>query len=172
METSKELPVQLMHPPAAAEHQWLHRLLGDWLLVESSEPIDPAATPWTERGERIGDLWVTLRGRGDMPDGKSGMTVMTLGYDIRAGAFVGNWVGSMMANQWVYRGFRDTDRDAIVLEAEGPDFNNPERTLRYRDTIEFRSDDERVLRGLVQGEDGEWTEFMWSVYRRSAAHTE
>jgi hypothetical protein len=169
METTSNQAIPLFHPPPADEHRWLRRLIGEWKLVESNQPSDPAAEPMTETGEEIGDLWVTIRGRGNMPDGTPAVMLMTLGYDVRTSQFVGTWVGSMMAQLWVYRGFLDTANDTLVLEADGPDFENPDRTLRYRDTIQFRGDDERVACGLVQQENGEWTEFMRSVFRRVTA---
>jgi hypothetical protein len=163
METTSQKPSPLFHPPPTDEHRWLRRLLGEWTLTESDQP---GAGPMTETADEIGELWVTVRGRGTMPDGKPAVTMMTLGYDPRTSQFAGTWVGSMMTHLWVYRGFLDTENDMLVLEADGPDFENPERTLRYRDTIQFRGENERIACGLVQGEDGQWTEFMRTVFRR------
>jgi hypothetical protein len=41
------------------------------------------------------------------------------------------------------------------------------KTARYRDIIELASDDERLLRAEVLGDDGAWHEFMVARYRRT-----
>jgi hypothetical protein len=38
---------------------------------------------------------------------------------------------------------------------------------KYRDTIEFRGDDHRVLSSTMQGEDGGWQQVMEVHYRRA-----
>ena len=37
---------------------------------------------------------------------------------------------------------------------------------RYRDSIELRSDDHRMLTSIVLGEDGTWQQFMTAHYER------
>ncbi len=39
-------------------------------------------------------------------------------------------------------------------------------TRRYRDVIELRGDDHRVLTGWVLGDDGKWQQLMTAEYRR------
>jgi hypothetical protein len=41
-----------------------------------------------------------------------------------------------------------------------------EGTATYRDITEFKSDDHRIFRSAMQGEDGQWKEFMKADYRR------
>jgi hypothetical protein len=40
------------------------------------------------------------------------------------------------------------------------------RLARYRDAIELKSDDHRVLTSSVLGHNGEWQQFMTAAYRR------
>ena len=40
------------------------------------------------------------------------------------------------------------------------------KLAKYRDVIEPKSDDHRVLTSHVQGEDGSWQSFMTAHYRR------
>src|SRR5688500_19643938 len=40
------------------------------------------------------------------------------------------------------------------------------RSARYRDVIEFKSDDHRLLTSHVLGDDGNWSQFMEAHYRR------
>jgi hypothetical protein len=40
-------------------------------------------------------------------------------------------------------------------------------TAKYQETIELISDDHRIFKSRVLGDDGQWQEFMTSHYRRS-----
>jgi uncharacterized protein DUF1579 len=40
------------------------------------------------------------------------------------------------------------------------------KLVKYRDVIEFKSDDHRVLTSHMLGDDGEWRQFMAADYRR------
>ena len=93
----------------------------------------------------IGGLWVQAEGRGEMPGGGDLVMVLTLGYDPKKKRYVGTWVGSMMANLWVYDGALDATGKVLTLETEGPDMTAEGKTAKYKDVIEFKSDDHRVL---------------------------
>ena len=152
------------------QHQWLQRLVGDW-TTEMDAPPEPGKPPaklrGTETGRRLGDLWVLLEGRGDMPGGGTAQMVMTLGFDPQRQRFVGTWVGSMMTHLWVYDGSLDAGGNVLTLETEGPDFaNDVKKMVRYRDVIEFKSDDHRVLMGQTEGPDGQWIAHMTAHYYR------
>ena len=84
---------------------------------------------------------------------------MTVGYDPVKGCFVGSWIGTMMTLMWRYEGRLSEDGNSLHLQAKGPDFSG-KGTKLYRDTIEFVSNDHRRMRSAMQGEDGQWNEFM------------
>ena len=152
------------------QHRWLQKLLGDW-TSESDAPPEPGKPPaklrGTETGRSLGDLWVVLEGRGDMPGGGTAHMMMTLGFDPLKNRFVGTWVGSMMTHLWVYDGSLDAAGKVLTLETEGPDFaNDLKKMVRYRDVIEFKSDDHRVLTGQTIGPDGKWHVHMTAHYYR------
>jgi len=157
-----------MNVEATCEHQWLRRLVGNWVSQGEATPVPEGSETHrlTETGRPVGDLWVILEGRGEMPECGPTHTVMTLGYDPARSRFVGSWIGSMLANLWVYEGELDAAGNVLTLSAEGPSFHDPGKTARYRDVIELRGDDHRVLTSQVQGEDGAWTQFMELHYRR------
>ncbi|HXG42996.1 MAG TPA: DUF1579 domain-containing protein [Dehalococcoidia bacterium] len=158
-----------MEGGATKEHLWLRRLIGYW-ECQSQVSLEPHQSPVTLHGTEtvrpLGDLWVLMEGEGEMPDGTHGSWLMALGYDPRRGRFVGAWMGSMMPHLWLYEGTLDEGGNVLPLDTEGPAMGN-ERLARYRDVIEFPADDRRLLRSLVQGEDGQWHQFQRSEFRRA-----
>ena len=94
------------------------------------------------------------------------MMIMTLGYDPRLGHYVGSWVGSMMDKFWIYKGWLEDDGQTLILEAEGPSMEDPERTELYRDVIHFIDDDTRTFSGSVRQPDGTFKTFMTSQAKR------
>lgn len=151
------------------EHEWLHRMVGDWAyaaVAEMGPDQPPHRDEGTETVRSLGGLWVLAEGEGAMPGGSPARMVMTLGFDPEADRFVGTWVGSMMTHLWVYDGEMDAAGKVLTLEAEGPDMSGSGGTARYRDVIAFEDDDHRTLRSSVMGDDGDWHEFMEARYRR------
>lgn len=92
--------------------------------------------------------------------------MITLGFDPRKKQYVGSWMGSMMDHLWVYRGSLDASESVLTLDSEGPAMDGGEGMSRYRDIIEIKSGDHRILSSQVLGDDGKWTRFMTANYRR------
>jgi hypothetical protein len=159
----------MMNTDPQPEHRWLQRLVGEW-TYEIDGPGKPGEEggKWSgsERVRSIGGLWVQAEGQGEMPDGSPATTVMTLGYDPQRQRYVGTWIGSMMTYLWVYEGELDAAGRVLTLAAEGPDMATEGKTAKYRDMIEFKSDDHRVLTSHVLGDDGTWRAFMTLNFRR------
>jgi hypothetical protein len=157
-----------MHAEPQQEHRWLDRLIGEW-TYEGECSMGPDLPPSKNQGVEVvrslGGLWTIGEGEGEMPEGGTAKTVMTLGYDPKAGRFVGTFIASMMAHLWAYSGSLDESGKVLALDAEGPGFTG-EGTAKYRDSIEFIDDDHRVLTSHALGEDGEWHLFMTAHYRR------
>lgn len=152
------------------EHHWLHKLVGNW-TAEGEATMEPGKPPvkWTstETVRSVGGLWVIGEGQGEMPGGGSSTTIITLGYDPKKKQYVGTFIGSMMAHLWVYEGAMDASGTVLTLEAEGPDMADPGRHTKYRDIVEFRNNDHRLLSSQILGEDGQWHGFMTAHYRRT-----
>jgi hypothetical protein len=145
------------------EHQWLQKLVGEWTW--ECETPGEAGSPGKkltgkESVRSLGGLWILAEGQGDMH------SVMTLGYDPQKGCYVGTWIGSMMTHLWPYEGELDAEGRALALLSEGPSMAGDGTRAKYRDVIELRSEDHRVLTAEVQGEDGTWRKFMSTHYRR------
>jgi hypothetical protein len=91
---------------------------------------------------------------------------MTLGYDPARGKFVGTFVASMMTHLWVYEGTLDSAGKVLTLDTEGPGMAGDGKMVKYKDVIEFKSDDHRTLTSHMLGDDGKWQQFMTAHYRR------
>jgi hypothetical protein len=151
------------------EHQWLHRLVGEWTYEHEAcmEPHESAKkATGAESVRSLGGMWTIGEGRGEMPDGGIGLTVMTLGYDPAKKRYVGSFVGSMMTHLWLYDGALDAAGKVLTLDTEGPSFSGDGKMAKYQDVIEFIDDDYRTLTAYVFGEDGQRTKFMTAHYRR------
>ena len=158
-----------MNAEPQKEHQWLQQLVGEWTYEAEAmgEPGKPAEKcGGTERVRSLGGLWVVAEGEGKMPGGAPASMIMTLGYDPERKRFVGTWIGSMMTQLWVYDGALDGTERVLALEADGPSMAGDGKIAKYRDAIELKSANERVLASSVLGEDGKWTQFMTAHYRR------
>ncbi len=151
------------------EHQWLQKLVGEWTwegegIMEPGQP--PAKYTGTESVRSLGGLWILAEGHGEMPGEGPATMMLTLGYDPEKRRFVGTFIGSMMTNLWVYDGELDSSERVLSLDTEGPNMAAEGKTAKYKDVIEFKSDDHRVLTSHVLGDDGEWHWFMRADYRR------
>lgn len=151
------------------EHQWLQKLVGEWTceLETTMEPgKPPEKSKATESVRSLGGFWILAEGQGEMPGGGAATTMMTLGYDPERQRYVGTWVGSMMTHLWVCDGALDAAERVLTLEAEGPNMAAEGKLAKYRDVIELKSDDHRVLTSHMLGDDGKWHQFMTANYRR------
>jgi hypothetical protein len=152
------------------QHEFLQRIVGDWVMVSTSghegyNPDDPEQV-FTETVKSIGGLWIVGEGKGKMPDGSPMTALITVGYDPDKGDFVGTWVGSMMTNLWVYKGWLEADGKTLTLEAEGPAMDGTSGTAVYHDVLTLHDDNNRTFSGSVRQPDGSFKQFMSSEFRR------
>ena len=76
------------------------------------------------------------------------------------------FVGSMMSFMWIYEGTLDATGRILTLETQGPSFSGDGTLAPYRDIIEIKSPDHRILTSSTPGEDGAFKEFMRMDYHR------
>lgn len=151
------------------EHHWLQKLVGQWTYEQECHagPDEPATKlPGKETVRSIGGLWIVGESQGTMPGGGPATMILTLGYDPRTKRYVGSWIGSMMTHMWIYDGQVDASGKKLTLDCEGPSFSGDGSLSKYQDEIEFVDDDHRILRSRVQGDDGQWNQFMEAHYYR------
>ena len=131
----------MMKAEPQKEHQWLHKLVGEW-TSEGEASMGPGKPTEkfksTERVRSLGGLWVLGESTGDMPGGGTATMLMTLGYDPQKKRFVGTWIGSMMTYLWVYDGSLDASR------------KDPDAQRRRSEHGERRQDSEVSRRHRVQ----------------------
>jgi Protein of unknown function (DUF1579) len=169
METTKTEQESMMKTEPQKEHHWLIKLVGEWTYeIEATMGANqpPEKATGTESVRSLGGLWILAEGQGDMPGCGAVTTMMTLGYDPQTKRYVGTWIGSMMTNLWVYDGELDGIGKVLTLDSEGPAMTTEGKMAKYRDVIEFKSDDHRVMTSHVLGDDGKWHGFMTAHYRR------
>jgi len=158
-------------PQPQKEHAWLHQLVGDWVSEGSAEMPEHGGMTMggTETVRSLGGIWVVSEGEMRVNGEPCGNSRMSLGYDPAKGKFVGTWLGSMMTHLWVYEGTLDADERVLTLDCEGPSFTDPSTLAPYQDVITIIGADHWTLTARTRGEDGAWTTFMTTHYRRTAA---
>jgi hypothetical protein len=153
----------------APEQAWLLELVGNW---ESTAEVvmGPDQAPSQLHGREsiraLGTNWIVAEIEGEAPGGGIFSALMTLGFDSERKRFQGTWVDSAMSYLWTYDGSLDAARKVLTLESRGPDWNDPSKTMLYRDSIELVDDDHKIQRSSAQNSDGTWTTFLTARYRR------
>ena len=153
------------------EHDWLNQLVGEWTseMDCAMGPDQPRSkSKGRETVRSLGALWTLCEGEGEMPDGSTGKTLLTLGFDPAKGRFVGSWIGSMMTHLWIYDGALDESGKVLTLESSGPNVMGDGAIIPYRDVITMVGPDHRMLTSYTPDGNGGWTEFMTAHYRRTA----
>lgn len=154
---------------ATEQHAWLRQLVGEWTFSCKATMADgapPFEMSGTESVRTIGDLWVVAEGHAET-GGDTLHSVMSLGYDPKTQAFVGTWFDSSQTHLWSYKGALDAGKTKLTLDTEGPSFDDPSKMSRYRDAIELKDKDHKVLTSSVQNADGSWMTFMRAEFVRA-----
>ncbi|GAP99653.1 DUF1579 domain-containing protein [Leptolyngbya sp. NIES-2104] len=169
METTQKQPESTPHSEPQREHQWLQKLVGEWsyeteVTMGADQP--PEKSTGTETVRSLSGLWILAEGQGEMPGCGLATTLMTIGYDPQQQKYVGTWVGSMMTYLWRYEGELDAGETTLTLYSDGPAMTGDGKLAKYKDAIEFKNDNHRVMISHVLGDDGQWQHFMTANYRR------
>jgi hypothetical protein len=61
----------------------------------------------------------------------------------------------------------DVTGNKLTLHTEGPDMAVQGKTAKYKEIIEFKSDDHRVFTSHMLGEDGKWQTMMTVDFHRT-----
>lgn len=142
----------MMNVEPQPEHQWLHRLIGDWTCEFECDmgPDQPKSKQTgTASARSLGGLWTIIEGEGEMPGGGTSQSILTLGYDPAKKTFRGTFIASCMTHLWIYEsGSLDAAGKVLTLNAEGPKFTG-DGLAKYQDYFEIIDDDHyRSRRGF------------------------
>jgi hypothetical protein len=169
METTKTQQEPTMQAEPQKEHHWLQKLVGEW-TYETEAIMGPDQPPekstGTESVRSLGGLWILAEAQGEMPGCGPVTMIITLGYDPEKQRYVGTWIGSMMTYLWMSNGEMDAHERVLTLNSEGPAMSGDGKMAKYKDVIEVKSNDHRVMTSHVLGDDGQWHQFMTVNYRR------
>jgi hypothetical protein len=66
---------------------------------------------------------------------------------------------------WHYTGGLDKSSAVLTMETEGPDPMNPAATAKFRESIEVKGADRKVLTSKID-RGGTWVTFVTAEYRR------
>ena len=72
----------------------------------------------------------------------------------------------MMTYLWQYEGKLDASETVLTLNTEGPSMSGEDKIEKYKNVIEFKSDDHRVMTSYTLRDDGQWQQFMTAHYWR------
>ncbi|MGI8602057.1 MAG: DUF1579 domain-containing protein [Verrucomicrobiales bacterium] len=152
---AQELPKM---PPPVKEHAWLQQFAGEWesdveIFMEPGKP--PMKAHGIENARMIGGFWVVADGKGEMM-GMPFIHQLTLGYDPEQKKYVGTWIDSMSSYLWKYQGSVDASGKKLTLETEGPCPMAPGKLSKFKEITEFKSNDHKVFKSEMLGDDGKW----------------
>ena len=163
-------------PPPGEHHKWLEKLVGTWTVESEMTPPgtdQPFKSTGTDTVRSFGGRWIIGEFKSQMPAEMGGdmmSAIMTLGYNSQTGKYQGTWIDTMQDHMWVYVGTLDAAKKTLTLETEGPNMMDPTSSakVKYRDVIEFKTDDHRTLTSSAY-QDGKWVQFNVMNYRRTSS---
>lgn len=135
---------------------WLDQLTGEWTYEADSVPSRP-------ENQSRGRETVTRRGQWIIIESDDHARFQ-LALDPETGRVIGDFISWDHPTLWTYDGKPEGDR--MVLTSRGPRFDGKPGETDYQDIWEIVSPDERVTRGRLRGDDGEWSDFNITRYRR------
>ena len=156
-------------PKPTKEHELLKQFAGEW-ETSTSMIAAPGEEPMTcqgsESAQMVGGFWLVIEGEVDMM-GDSMTSILTVGYDHESKKYIGSFVCSVASTFWNYEGSFDESGKKLTLEAEGPSMLDPTKKAMYRDVIESKGKDHKVLTSYLQADDGTWVKFMTADGKRT-----
>ena len=134
--------------------EWLKQFEGEWSTAFSG----------TMKSRIVGKRWLI----NEISFAQGVYSVQTIGYDAKKKKFIGTWVDASSDHIWNYDGALESDGKVLVLNANGPDLQDPKKTRKYRDKYEFKPDGTIALTSEMIQDDGTWKAFGKSTMKKKA----
>jgi hypothetical protein len=153
-------------PKPAKEHEWLKKFVGEWNIeTEVLMTGQPSMkVQGTESARMLGGFWILGENKSDFM-GQAFSGLMSLGFDPEENRFVGSWIDSNSPALWEYTGTLDEAAQVLTLNTKG--YCPMEgQVCQFRQTVEFKSPDQRVLTAERLGKDGRWKPSMTIIATR------
>lgn len=142
------------------EHELLKQFSGDWQFERYSPSGDDVEGEVVGQGnlsaEMVGNFFVVGRWSGEVY-GSEYTAVMSLGYDIERGEYIGSWIDSIISYRWQLAGTVDEETDELVLSTSGP--GPAGGTAEFRERYVFDSPDAITIVGEMRRDD-EWVNIV------------
>lgn len=154
--------------PADDPSAFVQGLAGDWTVVNevSLAPDQPKMkVEFRESSRLVGRTWLLAEAKGDMM-GTPFESVLTLGYDRAQKQYVCTYIDSMQGRMWTFAGRFDDTGKSLILECDGPAFDDPAKTTKYRLIVEHPEPNRKTTRSQAVMPNGDWFEFETTTYTR------
>lgn len=125
--------------------EWLKQFEGTWATAYDG----------TMHSRVIANKWLVS----EISFSGAAFSVQTLGWDEKKKSFVGSWIDGTSSHVWRYSGKLDKSGTTILLEAEGPDLQDPTVMRMYRDSYKFVTKDKIASKSEYRDEKGKWVKF-------------
>ncbi len=155
--------------PPASPNDFIAPLAGEWTVVNevSLAPDQPKMkVEFRESSRTLGDNWLIANAKGDLM-GTPFESLLTLGHDSAQSQFVCTYIDSMQRRMWTFTGQFDDAGKRLILECDGPAFDDPAKTTKYRLIVEHPEPNQKITRSQAILPNGEWFEFETTTYTRA-----
>lgn len=157
-------------PKPQKQHEWLKQLVGEWdsevqMYFEEGKP--PQTSKGSESGRMVGEFWAMMENKGEFQD-RPFMGYFTIGYDTEQKKFVGTWYDNMSPHLWHYKGDVDSAGRILTLETEGPCPSEGGRVVKFRETIEIKNPEHKILTSMRE-KNGKWVKNVVVNYKKRAS---
>lgn len=155
----------------APEHTFLKKFAGNWdcdneAFFSPGQP--PAKSKGTMKCRMLGNFWVLADIDTEVDeenkDDVEYRGLGTFGFDASKKKYMGTWVDSMSSTMWRYEG--KVDGNKLILLTEGPNPFEQDKTVKARDTWQFKGEDVVVLTSEFVGDDGKYFTVMKATCKR------
>lgn len=143
-------------------------LAGEWTVVNEvslAPDQEKMKVEFRESSRIMGRNWLIANAGGEIM-GMKFESMLTLGYDNAQKQYVCTYIDSMQGRMWTFAGQFDDTGKSLILECDGPAFDDPAKTTKYRLIVEHPEPNRKMTRSQAVMPNGDWFEFETTTYTR------